>query len=199
MLDRDQSPLLNIDAIKQPLAYEREVDATAFLTVLNEEPSETERLATAYYLQHRTSQLTGNIAMTGVQVAEKVEEMIENVQNAGFLRSLVSDYQAAIEPQSSVAEILKIYKPDMNRQPKIRQILKGAVVFSPVAFLVDFEGFGEVISQPTSQRIIGTLGGSLLAGYLTALRQKHFETHAHEDSANSFTRPSEQQLSNPVA
>lgn len=181
-----ETPLLDADVLKQPLAYEYEVDAAMLLTALNEEPSETERLATAYYLQHRTSQLTGNPAVTGVQVGEKVGEMIENVQNAGFLRSLVSDYEAATEPQSSfsLAKIWDIYRPDTNRQPKIGQVLKGAVMFSPIAFLIDYVGLGDLASASSSQRIVNLIGGALLAGYLPALHKKHYETHQLENSAN---------------
>ncbi len=178
MLGYNQRPLLDIDAVKQPLAYEHEVDAALFLGALDQEPTETERLAAAYYLQHRTAQLTGNVALTGAQVAEKVEEMVEDVQNAGFVRSLVDDYQAASEPQSSLtlAKIWEIYKPDTDKRPKIGQVLIHAVEFSPAAFLIDYVGFGEIMSEPSWQRIGGTILGSLLAGYATTLRRKHNET-----------------------
>jgi hypothetical protein len=175
-----ETSLLNADAVKQPLAYEHEVDAAMFLSALDREPTETERLASAYYLQHRISQLTGNIAVTGVQVGEKVEEMVENIQNEGFLDSLVDDYLAAKKPQSSLAEIWKIYRPDMNKQPKIGSVLKGAVVFSPVAFLIDYVALGDLASSSPTQRIVNLVGGALLAGYVPALHRKHYETHQLE-------------------
>ena len=185
MLNHDSSAFLSM--AKQPLAYEHEVDAAIFLGALGREPTENERLATAYYLQHRTVQLAGNVALTGTQVAEQTEEMIENVQNAGFVRSLASDYRAATEPQGSLAEIWKFYKPDISKQPKIGKVLKRAAIAYPIAFLIDFEG-AKLLSESSPQRIIGTIGGALLAGYMTARRQKHCETH-HEASLADLPTP----------
>jgi uncharacterized protein (DUF1697 family) len=178
-----EAPLLSTEAIKQPLAYEHEVDAAIFLGTMRREPTDTEQLATAYYLQERTLQITGNIAFTGTQVAEKVEEMIEDVQSEGFLRSVVHDYRTATQPQNTLAEMWEFYKPDMSRQPKIKQILKRAAIFSPLAFLIDYEAVGTLLSQSPSMRIISAIGGSLVAGYTTSLRQTRYEDHIRQNTS----------------
>jgi len=190
-------PLLNREAVKKPLAYEREVDAAIFLRALRQESTDTQRRAAAYYLQERTAQITGNIALTGTEVAEKVEEMIEDVQNIGFLRSLVSDYQAATKPRNTLAAVWQSYKPDMNKQPRIKKVLKDAVIFSPVAFAVDYEGLWGLMPQSfTTHSILGFVGGALCAGYFPAWWDRHYELHQQENSASE---PIEQRIIAPAA
>ncbi|GEM_PF-3886110 len=77
----NEIPLLSAEAVKQPLVYERKVDTAVFLGASGQEPTDTERLAVAYYVQDRTSQITENISLTGVQVAEKVEDIIAFMEN----------------------------------------------------------------------------------------------------------------------
>ncbi|HTB48553.1 MAG TPA: hypothetical protein VK712_00540 [Verrucomicrobiae bacterium] len=195
-----EAPLLSREAIKKPLAYEHKVDAAIFLRGLRQESTDTQRRAAAYYLQERTAQITGNIALTGTEVAEKVDEMIEDVQNIGFLRSLVSDYQTATKPRNTFAAAWQSYKPDMSKQPRVRQVLTRAVIFSPVAFAVDVEGLWGLMPQSFTQHNIGGLiGGSLLAGYLVARRDRHYEIHQQENSASELIKPSGQQITAPAA
>ena len=191
-------PQLNVDALKQPLAYEHEVDAALFLSALDREPTETERLATAHYLQHRTAQLTGNVALTGVQVGEKVEEMINNVQDDVIVRSLARQYQTATKPHGTLAEMWNFYKPDMSRQPRIGQVLKRAVIAVPLEFAMVFEGAGRLLSESEPSRIGGTIGAALFAGYAGAWLQKRRETHQPDNLTVSSSNRFERQFITPV-
>lgn len=178
--------MLSAEALVQPLAYEREMDAATFLGALDREPSETEQLATAYYLQYRTSQLIGGIAVTGTQVAENVEKMIENVKDERFLHRVVDDYQTAKKPQISPMTKLLANKLEKRGQPGVAQVLKNAILFSPVAFAIDFEGNAIILGDPLSERIIASVGGALLAGYLTALHShRHESRHGAPADSNS--------------
>lgn len=184
-------PQLSVDALKQPLAYEHEVDAALFLGALDREPTETERLAAAYYLQHRSAQLTGNVALTGVQVGEKVEEMINNIQDDVFVRSLARQYRTATEPHGTLAEMWNFYKPDMSRQPRIGQVLKRAAIAAPFEFAFVFEGLGRLLSESQPTRIGATIGAALFAGYGSSWFQKRRETRQSQVTIGSSTAPPE--------